>query len=156
MSIKKIVLLILLLLVSVACILAGTQTDTLPTRLGPSHSVAPEVILERLEIVYLGQDGHRVVGSGCPGNDGKGTIENFHFQVKGVDTNRGVQRVLVAGDYSTLTWEWPCSNAWGLVAEDAGKGNWDVFIAPSLPAKIYTIIFFYDDGTMALGMVEIP
>jgi hypothetical protein len=36
-----------------------------------------------------------------------------------------------------------------------GDGVWEVFIAPSLPTDMYTLIFFYDDNTMALGMVRI-
>ena len=112
----------------------------------------PQIILQRLDVEYLGQDGHRLIGSGCPGTDRKGSIENYHFFVHGVNTDRKVQRVIVAGDNSTLTWETPCSDDWGLLARDLGAGNWEIFISPSLPTEIYTVIFFYDDNTFALGM----
>ena len=152
--IKKVLFLIFLIAISTACVLAGVENPPTPTVLGPSPSLDTQVILQRLQVDYLGQDGHRLIGSGCPGNDGKGSIENYHFLVRGVDIDRSVQRVLLAGDNSTLTWEYPCSDAWGLLARDAGDGVWDIFIAPSEPAKIYTIIFFYDDNSIALGMVE--
>lgn len=116
----------------------------------------PDVILQRLSIAFLGQDGHKIIGSGCPGNDGKGTIIDYHLVVSGVDESKKVQRVLVAGDNSTLTWESPCNNDWALSATNLGNGNWEIFIAPSLPSKIYTVIFFYDDDTFALGMSSAP
>jgi hypothetical protein len=119
-------------------------------------SQTPVVILQRLSVAFLGQDGHKVIGSGCPGNDGKGTIIDYHLIVSGVDESRKVQRVLVAGDNSTLTWESPCSNNWALSATNLGNGNWEIFIAPSLPSKIYTVLFFYDDDTFALGMGIAP
>jgi hypothetical protein len=145
----------ILILASLACGIGSVQNTPTPNEiLGPPTSDDLKVILQRLEVSYLGQDGHRVIGSGCPGNDGRGTIENYHFVVKGVDWNRKVRRVLVAGDNSTLTWEWPCSDDWGLQAENMGEGVWEVFIAPSEPTKMYTLIFFYSDNTMALGMVE--
>jgi hypothetical protein len=81
-----------------------------------------------------------------------GSIENYHFGVSGVDIDRKVQRVIVAGDNSTLTWEWPCKDDWALVAKEARPGSWDVFVAPSLPTQVYTILFFYNDNTFALGM----
>jgi hypothetical protein len=146
----------ILVLASLACHIAGVQNTPTPNEiLGPPTPGDLKVILQRLEVSYLGQDGYRVVGSGCAGNDGKGTIENYHFVVKGVDRHRKVRRVLVTGDNSTLTWEWPCSDDWGLQAQNMGDGVWEVFIAPSLPTDMYTLIFFYDDNTMALGMVRI-
>ena len=155
-TITVMIILPFLLLLSVACVATSIQATPTPITLGPSPSSDVRVILQRLQVGYLGQDGHRVIGSGCPGNDGRGSIENYHFVVSGVDSDRDVERVLVAGDNSTLTWAWPCTDAWGLVAEDTGQGVWDVFIAPSLSANMYTIFFFYDDNTFALGMVEIP
>ncbi len=116
----------------------------------------PQVVLERLSVAILGLDGHKVIGSGCPGTDGKGVIENYHLIIGNVDTEKKVERILVAGDNSTLTWEQPCSNDWALSAEDLGNGNWEIFIAPSLPSKSYTIIFFYTDNTFALGMGIVP
>ena len=156
MAVKKISMLIFLFIISIACVVIKPQEPATQVSLGPPMSVDTQVILQRLEVDYLGQDGHYVIGSGCPGSDGKGSIENYHLVVNGVDTDRIVQRVLVAGDNSTLTWEWPCTDAWGLLAQGEGGGTWDVFIAPSLPTKMYTIIFFYDDNTIALGMVDIP
>jgi hypothetical protein len=114
------------------------------------------VVLQRLSVAFLGLDGHKVIGSGCPGIDGKGIIEDYHLIVGNVDTEKNVERILVAGDNSTLTWELPCSHDWALSAEDLGNGNWEIFIAPSLPSKIYTVIFFYADDTFALGMVIAP
>jgi len=119
-----------------------------------ASAVGPKVILTRLTVSYLGQDGHTVVGSGCPGNDGIGKIIDYHFVVSGVSTSTTVKRVLVVGDNSTLTWEWPCSNDWGLVANDIGAGKWDVYIAPSLATQMYTVIFFYENDTMALGITQ--
>ena len=156
MIVKKISLLIFLLIISIACVATNVPETSTPVSLGPPISLDTQVILQRLQVDYLGQDGHYVIGSGCPGNDGKGSIENYHLIIQGVNTDRIVQRVLVAGDNSTLTWEWPCTDAWGLLAQDAGGVTCDVFIAPSLPAKMYTVIFFYDDNTIALGMVDIP
>ena len=148
------IILLFLILLSVACVATSMQTTS--ATLGPTPSSEVRVILQRLQVDYLGQDGHRVIGSGCPGNDGSGSIENYHIVVSGVDVDRDVVRVLVAGDNSTLTWAWPCTDAWGLVATDTGHGVWDIFIAPSLPTNMYTIFFFYNDNTMALGMVETP
>lgn len=146
---------------SLACRLTNYPTQTAqatptPVVFGPTPNVKPRIILQRLQVAFLGQDGHRLIGSGCPGNDGAGTIIDYHFIVKGVDTDRHVQRVSVAGDNSTLTWEWPCSDNWGLLAKEISAGQWDIFIAPSLPSEMYTIIFFYDDNTLALGMVRVP
>jgi hypothetical protein len=148
-------LLFLPLLVAVSCVFGGTGAEPLATLGPPPDSASPKVILQRLQVDYRGLDGHRLIGSGCPGNDGRGSIENVHFVVHGVDTDRQVQRVLVAGDNSTLTWEWPCTDDWGLLAQDVGGGTWDVFIAPSLPTETYTLIFFYDDNTFALGMATV-
>lgn len=64
--------------------------------------------------------------------------------------------MLVAGDKGTLTWEWPCTGSWALLAKESSPGEWDVFIAPAYDAGIYTVIFFYDDNTMAIGMVRVP
>jgi hypothetical protein len=93
---------------SLACRLTDYPTQTTqatPTQvvLGPTPSIKPRIILQRLQVAFLGQDGHRLIGSGCPGNDGGGTILDYHFIVNGVDTDRHVQRVSVAGDNSTLT-----------------------------------------------------
>lgn len=64
--------------------------------------------------------------------------------------------MIVAGDNGTDTWEWPCQTYdWELMARDSGEGDWDIFIAPSLPQNIYNVFFFYDDNTLALGMVSV-
>ncbi len=125
-------------------------------RTAPAAGPGPEIVLQRLHVAYLGLDGNRLVGSGCPGDFGRGQIEDYHFVVTGLDPNREVVRVVVAGDNSTLTWEWPCRDDWELLAQPVKPGMWELFIAPSLPAKIYTVIFFYDDDRMALGMAEAP
>ncbi len=114
-----------------------------------------KIRLSRLQVVFRGRDGHYEVGSGCPPEFGAGTIENYHIVVRGVDTGSEVVRVAVAGDNSTLTWEWPCSNDWGLLAEDRGDGIYDIYIAPSEPSIIYTVLFFYADNSMALGMTQV-
>jgi hypothetical protein len=68
-----------------------------------------------------------------------------------------VTRILVKGDTSTLTWEWPCSGTvWGLYALNRQHGQWDIYVAPSEPATMYTILFFYDDDSFAMGMVAVP
>ena len=117
-------------------------------------SLEPEILLPRLEVSFLGQDGGKAIGSGCPGTDGKGEIVDYHFIVSGVDEKKEVQKVLIAGDNSTLTWASPCNNNWALDLTNLGNGNWEIYIAPSLPSKIYTILFFYTDATIALGMVN--
>lgn len=117
---------------------------------------SPEVVLQRLNVAFLGQDNHKIIGSGCPGNDGKGIIIDYHLIVSGVDESKRVKRILVAGDNSTLTWEFPCNNDWALSATNLGNGNWEIFIAPSLPSKVYTVIFFSNDDTFALGMGTVP
>ena len=68
-----------------------------------SPSGSPRLILQRLSVAFLGQDGHTVIGSGCPGDFGKGTLVNYHLIVGGVDESKQIQRILVAGDNSTLT-----------------------------------------------------
>jgi hypothetical protein len=150
-SLKKhgslIVLWLTLLIFSLSCKLSGESRQT---------PQSPEVILQRLSVAFLGQDGHKVIGSGCPGTDGKGTIVDYHFVIGNVDADKKVQRIIVAGDNSTLTWELPCSNDWALSATDLGNGNWEIFIAPSLPSKVYTVIFFYTDDTFALGTGMVP
>jgi len=122
--------------------------------MGPPPPADAEVILQRLKVEFLGADGHKLVGSGCPGTDGRGSIVDYHFIVQGVDTDRQVDRILVAGDNGTLTWQWPCTDSWGLLANDLGAGTWEVYIAPSLPSDLYSIILFYDDNTFALGMAK--
>jgi hypothetical protein len=113
---------------------------------------SPRIVLQRLTVAYLGRDGQYVIGSGCPGTDHKGRLEDYHLVVIGVDAGLEVTRILVTGDHSTLTWEWPCRGDWALLAENTGGGKWDIFIAPSLDSKIYTVIFFYSDNSMAMGM----
>jgi len=115
-------------------------------------TIGPKMVLERLGVDFLGNDGYRVIGSGCPGTAGKGVIEDYHLEVRGVDKDKKVQRVLVAGDNSTLTGEGPGNADWELLARDSGRGKWDVFIAPSLPTRSYTVLFFYDDNSMAMGI----
>jgi len=161
----------LLLLPLLACRLTGfpTQAQATPiiqiipvtqvvivTEIIPALNVPleSEIILQRLNVSFLGKDGKKMIGSGCPGTDGKGTIVDLHFVVGGVDENKEVQRVLVAGDNSTLTWASPCTNNWALDATNLGNGIWEIFIAPSLPSKMYTALFFYTDATVALGMVN--
>ena len=138
---------LILLIFSFSCKISGGNEPT---------QQQPQVVLTRLSVAFLGQDNHKVIGSGCPGTDGKGTIIDYHFVVGNVDEDKKVQRILVAGDNSTLTWELPCTNDWALSATDLGNGNWEIFIAPSLPSKVYTIIFFYTDDTFALGMAIVP
>ena len=116
----------------------------------------PYIILQRLKVTFLGLDGNKLVGSGCPGNYGKGITIDYHFSVSGVDVYREVTRVIVVGDNSTLTWAMPCNDNWELAALDAGQGNWDVFIAPSEISHIYTVLFFYSDNSVSLGMVTAP
>ena len=149
------------ILASLACTIdySSDQSRESPTPqevFGPTPPRALTVILQRLDVAYLGPDGHKLIGSGCPGSDGLGAIVDDHLVVSGVDTDRAVRRVLVAGDNGTLTWEWPCTGSWALMAKEASPGEWDVFIAPSYNAGIYTVIFFYDDNTMAIGMVGVP
>jgi hypothetical protein len=56
-----------------------------------------------------------------------------------------------------LTWEFPCNkNDWAVSATDLGNGNWEIFIAPSLPSQVYTVMFFYTDDTFVLGMSVVP
>jgi hypothetical protein len=139
-----------LILLSLAC---TTSVLNKPYEQTPHN---PDVVLQRLSVAFLGQDNHKIIGSGCPGTYGKGTIIDYHLVLSGIDENKKVERILVAGDNSTLTWELPCSDDWALSATDLGNGNWEIFIAPSLPSKIYTVIFFYDDDTFALGMGNAP
>ena len=119
-------------------------------------STKPELILQRLDVSFLGQDGHKVIGSGCPGTDGKGGIVDHHLLVSNVADDKTVERIIVTGDNSTLTWEKPCDHAWGLAANVLGNGNWEIFIAPSLPSRVYTVMIFYDDNSFALGMDTAP
>ncbi len=140
---------LILFLSSLACkITAPPQSN--------ESAVPPKLILQRLSVAFLGQDGSAVIGSGCPGNDGKGTIIDYHLVVGGVDESKEVHRIIVAGDNSTLTWEFPCSDNWALSASNLGNGNWEIFIAPSLPSKVYTVMFFYSDDTFALGVGVVP
>jgi hypothetical protein len=156
---------VILILTSFFCQVTDSSPQTTPTPTSQvvivtkissdlNASLRPEIILQRLNVAFLGQDGKKVIGSGCPGSDGKGAILDYHFIVGGVDENKEVQRISVAGDHSTLTWASPCSNNWALEAKDLGNGIWEIFIAPSLPSKIYTVLFFYKDETLALGMVN--
>jgi hypothetical protein len=121
----------------------------------PGASLKPDIVLTRLIVTYYGQDGHKVIGSGCPGTDGKGAIVDNHLMVSNVDQAKKVKWIGVAGDNSTLTWEWPCSRAWALSATDLGNGVWDVFIAPSEPTQVYTVMVFYEDNSFAVGMTVV-
>jgi hypothetical protein len=129
-------------------------TSAAPQVLPVTNSPPPRVILLRLHVEYLGADGHRFIGSSCPGSDNSGSVDDYHFIVHGVDIDRGVEKIVIAGDNSTLTWAWPCNDSWGLLAKDLGEGTWEIFIAPSSFAATYTVLFFYDDNTIALGMVS--
>src|SRR5512145_3276255 len=108
----KVFALLLLLGVCMACASSGmpflvTTAPDLPTpvvplsvlpasaELLPPTPSGPRVILQRLKITYLGLDGHKLIGSGCPGRDGLGSLENYHFVIDGVDIDRSVRRILV-------------------------------------------------------------
>lgn len=148
---KKLFIVLSLLLITVIFLLIDIPSK--PTQ--PELS-SPRIILQRLNVTFLGQDGHKVIGSGCPGTDGKGEIIDYHFIVENVDETKNVERIIVTGDNSTLTWELPCTNDWALSAENLENGDWEIFIAPSLYSKVYTILFFYDDNTFTLGMTTTP
>ena len=161
---KKLLIICLLLLTSLACSLAELPGLAAPTPINvpPTESVptiayipTPQVILQRLEVAYLGLDGNKVVGSGCPGDFDRGTVVDHHFSVAGVDTGKKVSRIVMTGDNSTLTWAMPCSDNWELAALDSGNGNWDILIAPSVPSRVYTVMFFYTDNSIALGMTTV-
>jgi hypothetical protein len=171
----------LIILASFACKVTGSPTQELPppitqviavtqvipiTQIVPVTQVipvteippnletllVPKIILQRLGVSFLGQDGHKVIGSGCPGNDGKGTIVDYHLTVNNVDEDKKIQRIIVAGDNSTLTWELPCSDAWALSVKNSENGNLEIFIAPSMSSRVYTVMIFYEDNSFALGM----
>ncbi len=147
-SVKIVVIVCLVAFMVLACKAVGLAT--------PLEQKTPKVILQRLGVAFMGQDGHKIIGSGCPDTDGKGTIDDYHLIVSGVSEHLRVNRILVVGDNSTLTWEWPCSDNWGLEAFPLGNGNWEIFIAPSLPSRIYTVLFFYENDTFAIGMASLP
>ncbi|HNQ95016.1 MAG TPA: hypothetical protein PKK96_16005 [Anaerolineales bacterium] len=147
---------ILFLVSWLALSLSAVACSTIAPQQPNEPAVPPKLILQRLSVAFLGQDGSAVIGSGCSGDDGKGTIINYHIVVGGVDENKQVHRIIVAGDNSTLTWEFPCSDNWALSASNLGNGNWEIFIAPSLSSKVYTVMFFYDDDTFALGVGVAP
>ncbi len=54
-----------------------------PVTQEPVPAAGPRIILQRLDVTYWGQDGGTVIGSGCPGVDGKGTLIDYHFTVDG-------------------------------------------------------------------------
>jgi hypothetical protein len=141
--------------VSQSPVLMVAQTEP-STVIPPTSAAMPKIVLQRLQVAFLGQDGHQLIGSGCPGSDGEGSITNYHFAVSNVNVDSTVARIVVAGDNSTLTWAWPCTDNWGLLAIEAENGDWDIFIAPSEPASVYTVMFFYNDHTIALGMTAVP
>jgi hypothetical protein len=162
----------LFILASLACQVAGlpiqmqatpviqtipiTQVVTV-TEIMPALNVPlePEIILQRLNIIFPGQDGKKVIGSGCPGTDGKGRIVDYHFVVGGMDENKEVQRVLLQEIIQRSHGHSPAlANSWALDATNLGNGIWEIFIAPSLPSKTYTMLFFHTDATLALGMVN--
>ncbi len=139
-------------LVPVTQVLPVTQI----VAVGTPMPATPGIVLNRLSVSFLGADGHKVIGSGCPGSDGKGAIVDYHILVGNVDPDKKVEHIIVTGDNSTLTWEWPCQAAWALSAHDRGNGNWELFIAPSSSSQIYTVMVFYEDNTFALGMSSAP
>lgn len=156
----------LVVLATMACSLSINVTPTPPS---PTATATPaptavmvqtigspelKIVMQRLYVTYHGQDGSTLIGTGCPGNDSKGTIIDIHFSVTGVDPSRRVTRILVAGNNSTLTWEKPCNGDWGLEAIQGENGQWEIYIAPSEAAEIYTLLFFYEDNSMAMGMVK--
>ena len=144
------ILWLILALLSLAC------KASMPYEPNEKTSQSPKIVLQRLGVAFLGLDGHKTIGSGCSGTDGKGTIVDYHLIVSGIDVSKKIQRIIVTGDNSTLTWELPCSDDWALAATNLGNGNWEIFIAPSLPSKTYTIIMFYADSTFALGTGIVP
>lgn len=118
----------------------------------------PIVLLERLQATFLGVSSNNLVGSGCPGDYGRGLLENYQLQVRGVDSWIQVTRILVLGNIGTATWELPCSDNWELVAQqdDSDPTTWDIHIAVSTEQTVYTVIFFYEDETMAVGVAVVP
>jgi hypothetical protein len=161
----RVFLISLTVLITLSCSFAGVQglIPATPTN-QPSSGLTPtlvfiptpQIVLQRLHVTYDGLDGNKVVGSGCPGDAGRGTIIDHHFSVAGVDTGKKVSRIIMTGDNSTLTWAMPCSDNWELSALDSGNGNWDILIAPSEPSLMYTVMFFYTDNSVALGMTTVP
>lgn len=148
----------LIVLLGGICQLTGTffEDTSNDLQITPASQAESRIIPQRLRVTYWGQDGSTFIGSGCPGNDGKGQLVDYHFTVSGVDSSRNVTRIVAAGNNSTVTWADPCSNTWGLYAIDNGGGRWDIYVAPSEPTDIYTILFFYGDNSFALGMAEVP
>jgi len=127
-------------------------------RVGSRVESAPpvQIIVQRLGLTYEGQDGAKLIGSGCPGNDYRGEVVDYHFRVSGVDPNREVSQIVLMGDNSTITWQWPCTGTiWALWAEDQGGGVWDLYVAPSEATVVYTVLFLYADHAMAAGMVTV-
>lgn len=153
---------LLVLLTGLACGLSLSTIPDAPPAPAPTAALDPrppvddlQVILQRLEVTYHGQDGYTYIGSGCPGNDRRGDLIDIHFTVAGVDRGKQVSRIVVAGNNTTLTWQRPCAGtgSWGLDAQEGEGGVWEIYVAPSEFAEIYTILFFYSDNSVAMGMV---
>ena len=117
----------------------------------------PTVLLGRLQVTFLGINSDSLIGSGCPGDDGRGSILNYHLRVEGVSSQKQVTRMVVLGNVGTDTWEWPCSNAWALLAKPESNGeSWEIYVAVANPQTAYTVIIFYDDESIALGTAIVP
>ena len=149
MKLNNALLLIIFVLSAQACVFVQT--------IQPSNSTdTPKILLPRLKVTYLGLTEQSYVGTGCPGEDNLVKVDNLHFQVSGVDEQKLLQQIVVTGDNSTLTWELLCDDAWRLEARPAANGVWNIYIAKSEPATVYTVLFIYDDNTIALGNTYIP
>jgi hypothetical protein len=114
-------------------------------------------LLGRLQVTFLGISSESLIGTGCPGDDGRGSVPNYHLQVQGVSSQKQVARIVVLGNIGTDTWESPCTNAWALLANPISNGaSWDIYIAAADPQTAYTVIIFYDDQSLALGTSILP
>jgi hypothetical protein len=146
----------------VALINRSTTVDTTlkpiaATQTAEAALAKPVILLGRLQVTFLGINPVSLIGTGCPGDDGRGSVPNYHFLVQGVSPERQVVRIVVLGNVGTATWELPCSNAWALVANPDSTGlSWDIYVAAASEQSAYTIIFFYDDQTMTLGTAIVP
>jgi hypothetical protein len=107
----------------------------------------------------LGQDGSKLIGSGCPGTDYKGQLLDFRIHLSGVDTTKSVRKITVQGagrSYGDLTWEYPCAATWALLAIDRGLGEWDLYMAPSESTSSYMVTIQFNDGSVASATTFVP
>jgi hypothetical protein len=166
---------ILLVIASIACLGTSSPIQAPPitqvvqiTQIVPVTQIVPATqIMPITQIVpnprgflnvsYLGQDGSKLIGSGCPGTDYQGVLVDTHLRVSGIDSQKSIERIDVNGNPGTPHWESPCQGIiWGLAEVQEAPGQYSLYFAPVPNIFQYEVTVQYTDGSSKTGTVSVP